>query len=555
MMTSERIALNNILQHKEYFDQKLIEIANHLDHQVADLSAENKKIKYRNQEFKKKNSDMKLKLKDLESQKYGYDKKYMELKKENDDLLEYLKKIQKEIDELKKENEQQRKEIKKQEKNINQQKTIIDKLKHMNSTNSNLPPSMDIMARTRAKAQANTREKTDRKRGGQNNHPLHKSNVSAKADHIIEIKVKKAPTGAVPVKNDSGDIAYYVTHEVDLSMKSVITETRYFIDTKGEELDQEIIKKYAINPLVYSADFKAAAVYLNQKGTIPLQRLCDMVSEISEESIQLRPSTISKWCQECHKKSEVKKEQILEEILSDPLVHVDETGFKVNGEQYWIHVITNEKGSYFLITKGRSDKEKGTIRYLELYKGFVIHDHWQSYQNLELCTHVECGAHIDRYMKSGRDFDESEECGEMLELMHEILRRKNELIADGIYSMPEEEMINYEKRYLEILERGLKKSQEKYKDTPSKYVPDFVNTFKRMYKDKDDYLMFMKEFIVPYTNNNAERQCRAVKAKKNISGQFVTEAGGQAYVSVLTLLQTAKLRNENALKALQNVFH
>lgn len=554
MMTSDRVAFNTILQHKEHFDRKLIDISEHLDARVKKLSAENNRIACDNRELRKKNSSAQLKIRDLENQKYGFDQKYMELKEERDELFEYLKKIQKEIDELKKENRKQKKEIDKQEKEISNQKTIIDKLKHMNSTNSNLPPSTDIMERTRVRAQANTREKTDRKRGGQKNHPLHKSSVTEKADYIRTVKVEKAPAGAAAVTDENNRIQYYVTREVDLSMKSVITETRYYIDEAGKEPDQETMRKYAINPLTYSADFKATVVYLNQKGTIPLQRLCDMMYEISEGSIQLRPSTICKWCQECHKKSNEAKEKILKEILSDQLVHVDETGFRVNGEQYWIHVITNEKGSYFLITKGRSDKEKGTIRYLELYSGFVVHDHWQSYQNLELCTHVECIAHIDRYMKCGRDFDKSEECKEMLDLMHEILHRKNELIAEGIYEMPKEEQAGYEKRFQDILERGLEKSREQYGED-AKYIPEFVKTFRRMYKDQDDYLMFMKNFIVPYTNNNAERQCRAVKAKKNTSRQFITEAGGEAYVSILSLLQTAKLKNENALKVLQDVFH
>lgn len=549
MMTRERITLNNILQHKEYFDSKLVEISQHLIVQNTALITENNKLKCSNQELKKKYSEEQFKVKDIKNQKYSLDKKNKELEKDKNDILEYLREIQEELNNLRKQNEQQEKEI-------DYQRGIIDKMKHMNSTNSNLSPSMDVMSRTKAKAQANTREKTGKKRGGQANHPVHKSKIAEKADHIINISVKKAPAGAVPVKDEEGNIIYYVTQEVDLSIKKTITETRYYVDEEeGKQLDKAIMSKHAINPLVYSAAFKAATVYLNQKGTIPLQRLSDMMYELSGGSIQLCPSTISKWCQECHKKSSAERERILKEILSDPLVHVDETGFKVNGEQYWIHVITNKKGSIFLITKSRGDKENGTIKYLRLYTGYLMHDHFAPYQCLDLCTHVECNAHIDRYMISGRDFDKNEECAEILGLMHEILHRKKKLIADGINCISEEKMGDYERKFQEILKRGLEKCEEKYKDMETKYIPQFVNTFKRMLKDKDDYLMYMKDFIVPYTNNDAERQCRAVKAKKKISGQFVTESGGEAYVSILSLLQTAKLKNENALKVLQNVFH
>lgn len=75
-----------------------------------------------------------------------------------------------------------------------------------------------------------------------------------------------------------------------------------------------------------------------------------------------------------------------------------------------------------------------------------------------------------------------------------------------------------------------------------------------MIENKDDHLQFIKDFIVPYTNNAAERQCRIIKAKKKVSGQFVSEESARAYVDTLTILQTSKLRNENALATLERVF-
>lgn len=565
MKTCDKIALSHILQHKEYFDQRLIGIVENIESHDAKLNSENKKLKNDCLEFKHKTNCLKLKIKDLESQKYTINQKYLEsnqkyleAKNQNDEFLEYLKKLEKDIEELKRENEnnrdiikQQDKNIKKHEKNIQKQESIIKKLKHMNSTNSNLPSSMDILFRTKPKPEKPG--SAGKKRGGQKHHALHKSKLVPKADRIITKKVKKAPNGAVPVKNDNGEIEYYITQEVDLQLKSIITETRYYVDDEANELDNDTHSKYAINPLVYSGNFKATTVYLNQKGTIPLQRLCDMLDDISKGSIQLGPSTISKWCVECHKKSEEAKKEILKDILTKAVTHVDETGMKVSGEQYWIHTITNENGSLFLMTKKRGDKEHGPIKLLESYPDVLVHDHFLPYQNL-LCQHAECNAHIDRYLKKAVDFDKHEESKELLELMHEMLHRKNELIEDGKTSMPGEEINDYETRYTEILKRGLKNYTDKNPSVKKKYEPEYVKTFSRMLVFKEDHLRFVKDFRVPYTNNNAERQCRAVKAKKNVSGQFVSELGGEAYVSILSLLQTAKLKNENALETLERLF-
>lgn len=565
MKTCDKIALSHILQHKEYFDQRLIGIVENIESHDAKLNSENKKLKNDCLEFKHKTNCLKLKIKDLESQKYTINQKYLEsnqkyleAKNQNDEFLEYLKKLEKDIEELKRENEnnrdiieQQDKNIKKHEKNIQKQESIIKKLKHMNSTNSNLPSSMDILGHTKPKPEKP--EKAGKKRGGQKHHALHKSKLVPKADRIITKKVKKAPNGAVPVKNDNGEIEYYITQEVDLQLKSIITETRYYVDDEANELDNDTLSKYAINPLVYSGNFKATTVYLNQKGTIPLQRLCDMLDDISKGSIQLGPSTISKWCVEGHKKSEEAKKEILKDILTKGVTHVDETGMKVSGEQYWIHTITNENGSLFLMTKKRGDKEHGPIKLLESYTDVLVHDHFLPYQNL-LCQHAECNAHIDRYLKKAVDFDKHEESKELLELMHEMLHRKNELIEDGKISMPGEEINDYETRYTEILKRCLKNYTDKNPSVKKKYEPEYVKTFSRMLVFKEDHLRFIEDFRVPYTNNNAERQCRAVKAKKNVSGQFVSELGGEAYVSILSLLQTAKLKNENALETLERLF-
>ena len=469
--------------------------------------------------------------------------------------MEQLKKIQDEIDSLKRENERQRRVLIKQEKNITEQEKIIDKLKHMNSSNSNLPSSMDILSHTKSKAQANTREKTDLKRGGQVGHTLHKSKIVKKPNRIINLQVQKVPTGAVPIKNDDGNVEYYATQKVDFVLKNIITETRYYIDNNGIILDKSYLSKYAINPLVYSGKFKAAVVYFNQKGTIPIQRLCDMMNEISKGAIQLKPSTVVNWCKECSDNSKKMRDNISKEILNSKVIHVDETGMKINGKQYWIHVITNNKGALYLMSKKRGDLEKGPYKLLKTYSGILSHDHFSIYQKLLLCQHAECNAHIDRYLKSGVDFDKSSECKEMLELLHEILQRKHELIDKNEWIMPENEMNNYENRYVEILERGLNNYQNENPNIKKKYEAEYIKTFRRMLKYKDDHLRFMRDFQAPYTNNQAERQCRVVKAKKKTSGQFITEDGGKAYINILSLLQTAKIKKENALETLEKTFH
>lgn len=54
MKMKNRITLNQIMAHKEHFDQRLIEINEDLIQQASILSAANAQITYRNQQSQKK---------------------------------------------------------------------------------------------------------------------------------------------------------------------------------------------------------------------------------------------------------------------------------------------------------------------------------------------------------------------------------------------------------------------------------------------------------------------------------------------------------------------
>lgn len=554
MRTSDQRTLNLILNHREYFDQKILVMIDHLDTTVNNLTVENKSLRTTNHSLNIKISSLDIKRNDLLAQNYSLAKQYSEVKKENDELLEYFKQIQDELDKIKKDNDAHKKEIEKQRKEIEKQKTIINRIRHLNSTNSNMPSSFDVLSHSKPKTVVSSREKTERKRGGQLNHKLHKSTVYSNADHIINLKVKKAPSGAVAVKDSNDNIEYYVTHKVDLILKSEITETRYHIDPNGIELSLKTLNKYAVNPLVYSAHFKAAAVYLNQKGTIPLKRLSEIMNEVSKGTIQLRPSTISKWCQECYKKSSDELNNIITDILSGGVIHVDETGVKVSGKQNWMHVLTNEKGTYYLCSKKRGASDDGPISLMELYTGILVHDHFKPYQKLLLCKHAECNAHIDRYLKLGIDFEKSEDCEKLLGLLHKMLHRKHELINQGKTFMEDKEIEDFEKEYVNIIEKAMKEYSEKKPNIEARYEAEYIKIFRRMLKYKEDHLRFIKDFKVPYTNNSAEKGCRVVKGKKNASGQFVTEKGGKAYAGLLSILETSRQNNKNGLEELERIF-
>lgn len=68
MRENDKITLHNILQHKEHFDQKLIDINQNFMAEVITLSSLNTKLSGGNQSYQYKISSMNLKIMDLENQ-------------------------------------------------------------------------------------------------------------------------------------------------------------------------------------------------------------------------------------------------------------------------------------------------------------------------------------------------------------------------------------------------------------------------------------------------------------------------------------------------------
>lgn len=555
MKTCSKSTINAILTHKEYFDQKLIDIVQELRDEnkklVSSLDLKQTQIKHLNHtiiSLKTKNEIILSENHNLKLAKKQSDITVEEIKKE-------LERIQQELNRLYIENEKALEEVKKQKKTQDDLIKKISKLERANSTNSNMPSSMDILSHTipKERKSCNSRIKSNRNRGGQKGHKAHLSQTSAKVDEIKKVYVKKAPVGAEAVRDENGKVLYYRTQEIDITIQSKTIETRYYISEKGREITKEEKQKYKINPVTYSTHFKSIMIYLNQRGTIPYERLSEIIEEISNKEIKIQPSTMVKWSNEFTKKSEERAKEILKNIINEKIVNVDETGVKIDGKQNWLHGITNKTGTYFVVTKKRNDKEKGPIGLLSDYNNILVHDHFKSYYTLNKCRHSECNAHIERYLQEGIDFEKSKACEEVKEILQKSLRRKHELIEQEIYEMDKSEIETIKTSLLKIMETELERYSKANPEISKKLEANYIKLFRRMREYIEEHLLFLRDFDVPYTNNAAEKCCRKVKTKKNISYQFMSKAGADNYARVMTIIETARLNKENVLSTIENI--
>lgn len=133
------------------------------------------------------------------------------------------------------------------------------------------------------------------------------------------------------------------------------------------------------------------------------------------------------------------------------------------------------------------------------------------------------------------------------------LHRKHELQRKGYGRMAEEEVSAISGMMQTVMSEEIRRYSEEHPDIKKRYEASYIKLFRRMMEYIDEHLLFLRDFDVPYTNNEAERCCRKIKTKKNASHQFISEESVQAYASVMSVIETARRKGNSPLKEIEKI--
>jgi len=414
---------------------------------------------------------------------------------------------------------------------------------NLNSKNSSKPPSSDPN-----RLKKKTRKKSEKKPGGQKGH---KGNTLEKVDNPDEIKSIPIDKRTLP-KGNYKDIGFVARQVFDIEIKRVVTEYRaqILVDENGNEFTAPF-PDGVNNPVQYGNALKAHSVYMSQFQLLPYDRIRDYFAD--QIGIPISAGSIFNFNKSAFDKLEEYESLVKEKLIESELIHADETGININGKRQWLHCASNTLWTYFHPHEKRGIQATRNAGILPYFSGYLCHDHWKPYFTYSGCTHILCNAHHARELKRAFEQDQVQWAKKLQDLLYEI----NDKVNENGGKLSQNKIDAYLKEYRLILDAGEIECPvpRKKKGKPGKQKKSKSrNLLERLQKFEDETLTFMKEVIVPFTNNQGERDLRMTKVHEKISGCFRSYEGAEMFCLIRGYLSSCRKHGISSTEALQLLF-
>ena len=268
-----------------------------------------------------------------------------------------------------------------------------------NSQNSSKPPSSDPPFKRPPKK---TKEKSSKSKGGQVGHSRHlRELVPLEAvDEIVEIYPHECDQCHSPLRS-SDQLGQPLRHQVwELpKVKARVKEYQFYSRqcsqclhlTKSEKNWPKDVPTGQFGPRLV-----ATLGVLHGQYQLSLRQTQELTNDLWQLPLSL--GGVSASCQKASTALEASYQSIEETVQDYPTNHVDETGWKREGQLRWLWVATNTAASLFKVTASRCGKSlKSLIG--ENYLGIIHSDRHKPYLKLEESRHQLCWAHLIRNLR------------------------------------------------------------------------------------------------------------------------------------------------------------
>ena len=448
---------------------------------------------------------------------------------------------------------EQLRESKKEISNLKRKIQLLEGRLSKNSRNSHKPPSSDGLAKPRPKS---LRRKAGRTTGGQKGHKGHTLKKVECPDRIEEHTVDKCEKCSCSLENEAiQDIEKRQVFDIP-PIKMEVTEHQAEIKKCPlcDHLNKASFPEGVNAPAQYGARLKSIITYLRIYQLLPYKRTVELLYDLF--NVYLSQGTIANITKFCAHIIQKPLERIKECLLRSDVNHFDETGCRVEGVLNWMHVASNNNFTYIGVHPKRGKEAIDDIGILPHFTGRAIHDGFKPYFQYD-GLHGLCNSHHLRELTYLYEQEGQEWAKQMKECLVDIKKAVERASLERNH-LPQYEADEFETLYQLIIEAGYYKNPPPESNSEGKNTrgrpkkSKALNLLDRLLLRKEETLAFMRDFNVPFDNNQAERDFRMVKVQQKISGTFRNRKYAEDFCRIRSYLSTAKKNSFNSIKVLSD---
>lgn len=303
----------------------------------------------------------------------------------------------------------------------------------------------------------------------------------------------------------------------------------------------------------YRSNVKALSLALMNTGNVSVGKVRRMLYGLSEEEINPNEGYIIKQQKKAAGMLETFMSDLKKHCCSLELVYRDDTVIFINTARGCLRFYGDEKTALYTAHRYKNKEgldEDGILKLLPSTTT-VMHDHDRVNYNWEYSfSNAECNVHLLRDLQKTTDNLGHEWSKGLKELLEKTNRERNERIEKELKSFEDAYILEFFRTFDGLMLQGMEKNKEDY---DKYYGSDERTLLLRILDYKDNYLAWVTNFDIPFSNNLSERALRSVKSKMKISSQFQNEESAQYYAVIKSYIETCYRNGINEMEALSRL--
>ena len=279
----------------------------------------------------------------------------------------------------------------------------------------------------------------------------------------------------------------------------------------------------------------ATGAILRVRHRLPFRQIAQLLKDMP--GLSLSPGGLVKQIKRLSRWLDGKYQDLIRQMRASPHVHADETGWRIDGRNFWLWAFTDPTFTLFHVDESRGGKVP--LKLLgQAFGGTVIADFYGAYDRLK-AKKQRCLTHLMRELK---------ETGE-----------KSPGFADTPLSRKLlrwcKEALKLKKRWKELPDETYDRKASRLEDRLDAIVqiasehPDARRLCKRLVRYRSELTRFLWDPKLDGTNNAAERALRPAVVMRKITGGSRSGEGAIAWAKLASLLRTADQRQLGVYEA------